>query len=56
MQPELACSSALASHSPILAYGATEEQATEQSFIDCTGRQGAILPLPWSFEFDPWRG
>ena len=55
-QPELSCPSALASHSPILAYGAAEQQATEWSFTDCTGRQGVILPLRWSFEFDPWGG
>ena len=54
--PQLSCSSALASYSPILAYWAAEEQAKERSFTDCTGRQEAILPLRWSFEFDPWGG
>ena len=55
-EPKRSCPSVLISHSPILAYGAAEEQATERSFTNSTGRQGAILPLRWSFEFDPWGG
>ena len=55
-EPELSCPSAFVSHSLILAYGAAEEQATERSFTNSTGRQGAILPLRWSFELDPWGG